>query len=114
MLHQILKQGKFTSGVVITFQVMAFAGMSPGYPDTICALAQSGHEKLRVHPAGTGDSNHPDVGRIFHPPDACQIGSAVAAPVAQKGNNFGFPIGHFYNSFFLASECLLLASGTLF
>jgi hypothetical protein len=99
MLHQVLKQGKFTSGIVITFQVMAFAGMSPGYPDTIGALAQSGHEKLRIHSAGTGDTDDPDVGRILHPPHTCQVGSTIAAPVAQKGNNFGLPIGHVMTPF---------------
>jgi hypothetical protein len=39
VLHQILKKGELSAGVVITFQVMAFAGMSPGYPDGVCALA---------------------------------------------------------------------------
>jgi hypothetical protein len=101
MLHQVLKQGKFAPGVIITFQVMAFAGMSPGYPDTVGALAQSGHEKLRIHSSGAGYSNHPYIGRIFHSPDTCQVGSTVAAPVAQEGDDFGFPIGHVHTLLFL-------------
>jgi hypothetical protein len=88
---------------------MAFAGMSPGYPDTVCALAQGGHKKLGVHPAGAGNANYPDVGWIFHPPNPCKVGSTIAAPVAQKGNNFGFPIGHVYYSFFwLLDACFWL------
>jgi hypothetical protein len=107
MLHQVLKQSKFASGIVITFQVMAFAGMSPGYPDTVCALAQSGHKKFRVHPAGTGDANDPNVGWIFHPTHTCQVGSPIAAPVAQEGNDFGFPIGHFLILLNFAADCWL-------
>jgi hypothetical protein len=97
VLHQVLKQGKFASGVVITFQVMAFAGMSPGHPDAVCAFSQGGQKKLGVHPASTGDSNHPDVGWVFHPPNPCQVGSTVAAPVAQKSYDFRFPFRHFFN-----------------
>jgi hypothetical protein len=82
VFDQVLKKSKFASGVIITFQVMAFAGMSPGHPDAVCALTQSCEEKLRVHPAGTGDPNSPDVGWIFHPSDPCQVGSTIAAPVA--------------------------------
>jgi hypothetical protein len=108
MLHQVLKQGKFASGVIITFQVMAFAGMSPGYPDAVCALTQGCHEKLRIHSSGTGDSNHPDVGWIFHSPNTCQIGSTVAAPVAQKGNDFRFPLGHGFILLYLAAGLSLL------
>jgi hypothetical protein len=81
VFHQVLKQRKFTPGIIITFQVMAFAGMSPGHPDAVCAFTQGSQEKLGVHPSGTGDSNHPYVGWVFHPSNPCQVGSTVAAPV---------------------------------
>jgi hypothetical protein len=101
VFHQILKQRKFAPGVVITFQVMAFAGMSPGHPDAVCAFTQGSQEKFGVHPPGAGDSHHPDVGWILHASHACQVGSTVAAPVAQKGNDFRFPFGHGLFSLFL-------------
>jgi hypothetical protein len=82
VFDQVLKKSKFASGVIITFQVMAFAGMSPGHPDAVCALTQGREEKLRVHPAGAGDPYSPDVGWIFHPSDPCQVSSTIAAPVA--------------------------------
>jgi hypothetical protein len=94
VFHQILKKGEFASGVIITFQVMAFTGMSPRHPDAVGPLTQGGQEKFRIHPPGAGDPNRPDVGWIFHPSDACQVGSTIAAPIAQKGNNFRFPFGH--------------------
>ena len=94
MLHQILEQYKFASGIVITFQVMAFAGMSPGDPDTVCAFAQRRQKEFGVHPSRAGDADDPDVGRIFHPADAGKISSAIAAPIAQKSRNFWFPVRH--------------------
>jgi hypothetical protein len=73
---------------------MAFAGMSPGHPDAVCAFTQGRQEKFRAHASGTGDPHHPDIGRVFHPSDPGQIGGTIAAPVAQKGNDLGFPFGH--------------------
>jgi hypothetical protein len=73
---------------------MAFAGMSPGHPDAISALTQSGQEKFRTHASGAGDSHHADIGWVFHPSDPGQISGTIAAPVAQKSNDLGFPFGH--------------------
>jgi hypothetical protein len=92
--HQILKQGEFAPGVVITFQVMAFTGMSPGYPDAVSAFPHGCQKKLWIHPAGARNPYHPDVGRVLHPADTGEIGGTVAAPVAQKSRNFRFPIRH--------------------
>jgi len=82
MLHEILKEGKFSSSVVITFQVMAFAGMSPGHPDPISAFSKCGQKEFRTHPPGAGYSNNADIGRIFLPVDSRQIGCSIGAPVA--------------------------------
>jgi len=98
VFHQILKQGKFATGIVITFQVMAFARMSPGYPDAVCAFTQGRQKEFGTHPSGARNPDHPDIGRIFHPADAGQIGRAIAAPVAQKSHNFWFPIRHIEKS----------------
>jgi hypothetical protein len=84
VFQKVFQKGEFSSGVVITFQVMAFAGMSPGHPDGIRALSEAGQNKFGAHAAGAGDPDDPDIGRIFHPADAGQVGGAIAAPVAQK------------------------------
>jgi hypothetical protein len=94
VLHQILEQGELSAGVIITFQVMAFAWMSPGYPDSVCALAQRREKELGAHPSRTGNPDDPNVGRILHPADAGQIRGTIAAPITQKGDDFWFPIGH--------------------
>jgi hypothetical protein len=92
VFHEVAKQNEFSTGVVITFQVMAFAGMSPGHPHGVGALAQCGQGKLRAHATGAGDPDDPDVGWILHPADTGQVGGTVAAPVAQKGLRFSVPI----------------------
>jgi len=96
MFHQILKQSEFATGIIITFQVMAFAGMSPGDPNAIGAFTQRCQKEFGIHPPRAGNADDPDVGRIFHPADAGKIGGAVAAPIAQKSCNSWFPIRHCY------------------
>jgi hypothetical protein len=81
-LHEILKKGEFTAGIVITFQVMAFTRMSPRHPDAIGTFPQSRQKKFRIHPSGAGNADHPDIGRVFHPADTGKIGGSIAAPVA--------------------------------
>jgi len=81
VFQQVFEQGEFSSCIVITFQVMAFAGMSPGNPDGIRTLPQTGKNKLGTHAAGAGDSDYPDIRGVFHPADAGQVGGAVAAPI---------------------------------
>jgi hypothetical protein len=94
MGHQFLEKGEFPTGKIITFQVMAFAGMSPGYPDSVGPFPQGGQGKLGVHSSRTGDPDHADMRWIFHPADAGKIRRTVTAPVAQKGNNLRFPFRH--------------------
>ena len=113
MFHQIFKQGEFAPGIVITFQVMAFTGMSPGDPNAICTFSQGCQEEFGIHPSCAGDADDPDVGRILHPADPGKISGAITAPVAQKSRNFRFPFRHGYLSPFsgywiLVSGCWIL------
>jgi len=82
IIHEVLKQQKFAAEIVITFQVMALPGMSPGHPDPIGPFAQGGQGHFRAHPSGAWDSDDPDVRRILQSADTGQICSAIAAPVA--------------------------------
>jgi hypothetical protein len=82
VFHQILKQSEFATGVVITFQVMAFTGMSPGNPDTVCTFTQGRQKKFGTHSPGAWNPDDPDIGRILHPADTGKIGSPITAPVA--------------------------------
>jgi len=81
VLHQFLEQVKFSARVEITFQVMAFAGMSAGDPDAVGPLTKGDQSEFGTHAAGAGNPHYPDVGGILHPADARQICSAIAAPV---------------------------------
>jgi hypothetical protein len=95
MFHKILKKSEFTTGIIITFQVMAVSRMSPGYPNAVGPLSKGGQEKLGAHSAGAWNPYDPNVGRIFHPADTCQVRGAIAAPIAQKTDDFRFPIRHY-------------------
>ena len=46
VFNEILEQGEFPSGIVITFQVMAVSGMSAGDPDSIGPVHKSGQDEL--------------------------------------------------------------------
>jgi hypothetical protein len=106
--HQILKQGEFATGIVITFQVMAFTGVSPGYPDAVSTFPQGRQKEFRIHPSGARNPDDPDIGRVFHPAHSGKIGGTITAPVTQKSRNFRFPIRHCRLSPF--SGCWMLDS----
>jgi len=82
VFHKIFKESEFSPSVIITFQVMAFAGMSPGHPDSIGSLHESREKKLGAHTTGTRNPDDPDIRGIFHSSDTCKVRGSVAAPVA--------------------------------
>ena len=49
MLQEPFEQGEFPSGVVITFQVMAVARVSPGYPNSVCTVTQCCKDEFWTH-----------------------------------------------------------------
>jgi len=94
MLDQILEQSELASCEVITFQVMAVAGVSPGNPDAVGAASEGGEDEFRAHPGGAGDPNDPDIGWVLEAADPCQVCRAVAAPVAQECGYLRLPVVH--------------------
>ena len=82
MGHQFVEKGEFPTSKIITFQVIAFARMSPGYPDPIGPFPQSSQGKLGIHSSRAGNPDHADMRRILHPADTGQVRRAVTAPVA--------------------------------
>jgi len=94
MLDQILEQSELASCEVITFQVMAVAGVSPGNPDSIGAVPEGGKDEFGAHPGRAGNPDDPDVGWVLEPADPCQVSGTIAAPVAQECGNFRLPIVH--------------------
>jgi hypothetical protein len=94
MLDQILEQSELASCEVITFQVMAVAGVSPGDPNAVGAVPEGGKEKLGAHPRGARNPDDPDIGGVLKATDPCQVCRAVAAPVAQECGYFRLPVVH--------------------
>jgi len=94
MLDQVLEQSEFASCEVITFQVMAVAGVSPGNPDAVGAVPKGGKDEFGAHSGRAGNADDSDIGRILETADPCQVCRAIATPVAQEGRYFRLPIGH--------------------
>jgi len=94
MLDQILEQSELASCEVITFQVMAVAGVSPGNPDAVGAVPEGGEDEFGTHPGRAGDPDDPDIGRVLEAADPCQVCRAVAAPVAQECCYFRLQVVH--------------------
>ena len=92
VLDEILEEGEFSSGVIITFQVMAVSRVSAGDPNSVSPLSKSCQEKLGVHTAGTGHPDGPDVGGVLQTAHSRQIGCAVRTPIAEEGNYFWLPV----------------------
>jgi hypothetical protein len=92
VFYEVLKQGKFPSGVVITFQVMAVARVSAGNPDPVCTLSESCQKKLGIHPAGAGHPDCPDVWWILQSAHPGKVRGAIGAPVAEEGNYLWLPL----------------------
>ena len=94
MLQESFKQGEFSSGVVITIQVMAFARVSPGDPDAVRAVTQCGKDEFGTHSAGTGHPDNPEIGRILQAAHPGEIRRAITAPVAEERRNLWLPVIH--------------------
>jgi hypothetical protein len=92
VFYEIFKKGKFSSGVVITFQVMAVARVSAGNPNAVCTLSKSCQKKLGIHPAGAGHPDCPDVWGILQSAHTGKICGTVRTPVAKEGNYLWLPL----------------------
>jgi hypothetical protein len=104
VFKQILQQRKLPSGVVITFQVMAFPGVSPADPHPVRTVPQGRQNKFGTHPARAGNPDHPEIGRILKSAHPRQIRCPITAPVAQKRGYLRLPVRHFPSSFLSQDE----------
>ncbi len=89
VFQQIGHHGKLTACIVITFQVMAFAGMSAGHPHTVGPFPEGGQDKFGTHASGAGNADDSYVFRVLHAAYPGKIRCAVTAPVTQEAYNFG-------------------------
>jgi len=94
VLQEVLEKGELATGVVITFQVMAVSGVSPGHPNTIRAMPEGGQKELRRNAAGTRHANNSDIWGILKPAYTGQVGGPICAPVAEERRDLRFPVVH--------------------
>jgi hypothetical protein len=92
VFQEVFQENEFPSGIVITFQVMAFTGVSPGNPHAVRTVPEGRQNKLGGHPSRAGNADDPEVGRVLKPVHTGKIRRAVGAPVAEKGRNPWFPV----------------------
>ena len=111
VFHQVHEQRKFSTGIVITFQVMAFAGMSPGNPNAVRTLSKCGQRELGTHSTGTGYPDDANIGGILHSADAGKICGAIAAPGTKETDNFRFPFRHFLSPLSILILRIILFGG---
>jgi hypothetical protein len=81
IFHKVLEKNKSSSKIIVTFQVMAVAGMSPGHPYPIGPFPQSGQNQHGAYPAGARNSDNADIRRILQSSDTGEISSTVTTPV---------------------------------
>jgi hypothetical protein len=104
MFQKTLQQCEFPSCVIITFQVMAVAGVSAGDPYTVGTVPEGRQYEFRRDPGRAGHPDDPEIGRVLKSANPRQIRCTVTAPVTEKGCDFWFPIAHSLISlFFLVS-----------
>jgi len=59
-------------------------------------VTERGQHKLGADSGRAGDPDDPEIGRVLKTAHPCQIGSPIAAPVAEKSGDFCFPVAHGY------------------
>jgi len=90
ILQQVFDNRKLATGDQIATDVVAVAGVSTRYPDTIDSSAESIHDKLGTHSPRAGNPHYSDVGRIFHPADPGKVSRSITAPVTKERDNLWF------------------------
>jgi len=108
MFQKTLQQCEFSSCVIITFQVMAVAGVSAGDPHTVGTVSEGRQYEFRGDPGRAGYPDDSEIGRVLKSANPRQIRCTVTAPVTEEGCDFWFPIAHSLISlFFSVVSCQL-------
>lgn len=94
LLQEPFQQSEFSSGVIITFQVMAVARVSPRHPDTISPVTEGCKNELGAYPGRARNPDNPEIGRVLETAHTGQIRRSVTAPVTKKCCNLWLPIAH--------------------
>jgi hypothetical protein len=77
LAKEVLEQGKPAQCFDISIYVVAFAGVTTGDHNPICAFAEGFQDKLGFDTAAAHDPDWPHVGSVFDSRSPGQIGSPV-------------------------------------
>ena len=84
------EQRHAAAGEVIARGIVAIAGMAAAQDDTIGATSEGPQNKQGINPAGTGNLDDFDIGRVIFAGRAGAVSTSVAAPITAKGHDFRF------------------------
>ena len=65
MFYQPFEQDKLSSGIVITFQVMAVSRVSARHPDPVSTPSKGRQQELGAYTRGARDPDDPKIRRIL-------------------------------------------------
>src|SRR4030043_1438515 len=71
---------------------MTLSRVTTGNQNSISAGLQGLHYVKRINSSCAGNADNSYIRWILNSTDARQIGAGISTPVAEDGNNFGFPI----------------------
>lgn len=90
IIEHAQEQRHAAAGEVIARGIVAIAGMAAAQDDTIGATSEGPQNKQGINPAGTGNLDDFDIGRVIFASRAGAVSTSVAAPITAKGHDFRF------------------------
>ena len=90
IIEHAQEQRHAAAGEVIARGIVAIAGMAAAQDDTIGATSEGPQNKQGINPAGTGNLDNFDIGRVIFASRAGAVSTSVAAPITAKGHDFRF------------------------
>src|ERR1017187_449223 len=91
VLEHPLQHLEAAEHLVVAFRVMAIPGMAAADEHAVSAAGQRIQDELRINPPGAHEPDDADVGGVLQPRYAGEVRCRIDAPVAEEGNDAGFP-----------------------
>ena len=90
IIEHAQEQRHAAAGKVIARGIMTITGVAAAQDDTIGATSEGPQNKQGINPAGTGNLDDFDIGRVIFAGRAGAVSTSVAAPITAKGHDFRF------------------------
>jgi len=91
VLEEPFQSRGFSPSHIVSTDIVAIAGMASRNKHSVDAALKGLQDEEGIDPSRTGNTNHPNVGRILDPRRSREIGSGIGAPIAKKGQDLRLP-----------------------